>query len=200
MECSCGSSSFQNSSVKHEVESRACMYSFSACKSCGRQADHQLSDELTGEVLAKGVAAVRVVQGREMLRNSTAEPCGIDQEQAFDAASDVAPSVANQLSRADIFNALGALSDQGLSMPSEKPLTVQEMGKPLHDRGRHYFLWNGETQKARMKYLHHLYDNGAQEVRIPALGLIDSCKASDERRDVLSPVVAHSAEYPRAAL
>ena len=185
MQCSCGSSSFASSTLMHTFDTRACEYSFSACKSCGRQGGHVISDLRTGEVLATGIAAIRCIQTDE-LRILDIDTSGTwPQLRSLPVPEEKITYVSQESSAApSVFDL------NGVDMSVKQPLTEAEKGKPLHDRGRHYFFWSSQSHQIRVKYHHHIYDNGAEEVSFPAFSLIDNRKSGEGDRSTLMSALA----------
>ena len=185
MQCSCGSSSFASSTLAHTFDTRACEYSFNACKSCGRQGGHVISDLQTGKVLVTGMAAIRAIQADE-LRILDIDPSGSKaQFRSLPVPEEKVPEEKITPVSQESAEAPSVFTLNNVTGPMKKPLTAAEKGKALHERGRHYFFWNSESHNVRVKYHHHLYDNGAEEVHFPAFGLIDYRKSGESERSPL---------------
>jgi hypothetical protein len=181
MECSCGSTSFAPSSATLKVDGGALLFEYSACRGCGRQGAERLSDKMTGAVMATGYEAVMRVQQIEAddalftpqeSPQTPPEPLNVDHSQGD---SGYAPTVEPHLAPPADERPEDVISTHVAPIAAEKaPSTPERQDgsgrQRMNDRGRHYLLWEGEFQKARVLYYQRLYE-GYSEVAIPWLGL-----------------------------
>jgi hypothetical protein len=178
MECSCGSTSFVPSSATLKVDGGALLFEYSACRGCGRQGAERLSDKMSGAVMATGYEAVMRVQQIEAddalftpqeSPHTPPEPRDVDDTQGDSAT--VEPHLAPPADERpeDVISTTVApiAADKALSTPERQDDSGRQQ---VNDRGRHYLLWEGEFQKARVLYYQRLYE-GYSEVAIPWLGL-----------------------------
>ncbi len=178
MECSCGSTSFAPSSATLKVDGGALLFEYSACRGCGRQGAERLSDKMTGAVMATGYEAVMRVQQIEAddalftpqeSPQTPPEPRDVDDTQGDSTTveSHITPS-ADERSEGVISTPVAPIAaEKAPSTPERQDGSGRQR---MNDRGRHYLLWEGESQKARVLYYQRLYE-GYSEVAIPWLGL-----------------------------
>jgi hypothetical protein len=136
---------------------------------------------MTGEVMATGYEAVMRVQQIEAddalftpqeSPQTPPEPLNVDHSQGdYGHAPTVEPHLAPPADERpeDVISTPVApiAAEKAPSTPEGQDDSSRQQ---VNDRGRHYLLWEGESQKARVLYYHRLYE-GYSEVAIPWLGL-----------------------------